>query len=304
MSYAFLRAVKYALQDFWRNFWLSVVTITVLVLALLSVNVLISLDAISGQVVQSVKDKVDISVFFKRETPIAVINNFQEKVKKMPAVKEVVFVAKEQALEAFKVKHGDDPAIMSALKELEKNPLTDALIIKAANTGDYKSILSFVNREDNQEFIKYQNYTDHEKIISRIGAVSRKVEKFSFILTAIFSAIAVLIVFNAIRVAIYTHREEIAVMRLVGASNSFIRAPFLLTGVIYAGVALLITAGLLYALFAALGPYLNGFLETYDFNLAQYYNQHFWQIFLAEFGAAVLLNVISSGIAIGKYLKI
>lgn len=304
MNHSFFRALKFAFQDFWRNIWLSVVTITVLVLALLSVNILISLNAVSATVVNSIKEKVDVSVFFKPETPQATVDNFQEKIRQLPEVKETVFVARDQALQAFKEKHADDPAIMDALAEVEKNPLLDALIIKAQNTEDYKKILSVLSLSENQEIIKYQNYTDHEKIISRVAMISDKVEKFSLALTIVFAVIAILIVFNAIRVTIYTHREEIAVMRLVGASNSFIRAPYIVEGVLYSIFAVLISILLLYGIFSAAGPYIGDFLETYNFSLIDYYQSNFLVIFCSQLAAVIALNVVSSGIAVGKYLKI
>ncbi|NQT50079.1 ABC transporter permease [Candidatus Kuenenbacteria bacterium] len=304
MTHSSFRILKYAFQDFGRNIWLSLVTITVLVLALLSVNILVSLNAISDSVVTSVKDKVDVSVFFKTDVPQAQVDNFQEKIRKMPQVKETVFISKEQALDSFKEKHKDDASILEALREVEKNPLLDALIVKAQNIEDYNQILNVLNLQENQEIIKYQNYTDHKKIISRVNLLSEKVENVSLGLTIIFALIAVLIVFNAIRVTIYTHREEISVMRLVGASNSFIRAPFLVESILFSIFSCLIAFALLYLIFGAIGPYLTSFLETYNFNLIEYYNSNFFAIFFAELGAVVLLNVVSSGIAIGRYLKV
>lgn len=304
MSYSFIRAIKFAFKDFWRNIWLSLVTVTVLILAILSVNILISLNAVSETVITAVKEKVDISIFMKPDVEQVQIANLQEKLKSMPEVKEVIFISKDEALEEFKSKHQDDPRILEALKEVEKNPLSDSLIVKAKDIDHYKTILNFVNLSENQEIIKYQNYTDHEKIISRVSAISTKVEKVGIGITAIFSLIAILIVFNAIRVMVYTRREEIAVMRLVGASSSFIRLPFLLESVIYALFAIVIATVILYAIFGAISPYLSVFLEAYNFNLIEYYNSNFLSIFAAELGAAVLLSIISSGVAIGRYLKV
>lgn len=304
MNYSTIRVLKYAGKDFWRNIWLSIVTITVLTLALLSVNILISLKAISGGVMNSVQNKVDISVFYKSGAPRAAINNFQQKMKQLPEVKEVIFVAKEQALENFKEKHKDDQAVMEALKEVEKNPLLDATIVRANGIDGYKSILGFINLQEYQNIIKFQNYTDHQKIIERVSAISAKVEKISITLTLIFAIIAVLIVFNAIRVTIYTHREEIAVMRLVGASNSFIRAPFLAEGVLYSSMAIAATGVILYIVFLAVAPYLSAFLETYSVDLLAYFKSNLLLIFLSEFCAVILLNVISASLAMRRYLKV
>ncbi len=304
MKHTFFRAFKFAFQDFWRNIWLSLVTVTVLVLALLSVNVLISLNAISNSIINSVEKKVDISVFFKENVTEAQVDNFQEKIKSMSEVEESVYISKEKALADFREKHRGDKSIMEALRQVEENPLLDALVIRAKSTDDYSRILSTLSMGKNQELIKYQNYTDHKKIIEKVSVLRDKVKTFSISLTAIFSLIAVLIVFNSIRVMIYTHREEIAVMRLVGASNSFIRAPYILESVIYVIFAFIIAMIFLYVIIGATGPYLNDFLQTYDFSLLNYYAENFFVIFGAQFLAVVVLNIVSSGIAIGRYLKI
>ena len=304
MNYSFFRALRYAFKDFGRNFWLSLVTITVLILALLSVNILISLNALSDRVITAVKEKVDISVFIKADVEQAQVANFEAKLKKRPEVKEVIFVSKDAALADFKEQHKDDPRILEAIKEVEKNPLADTLIVKAKSIEDYKQILNFINLEENQDIIKYQNYTDHEKIIARVNDISKKAEEVSLIISLVFAIIAILIIFNAIRVSVYTRREEVAVMRLVGASSSFIRLPFLLESVIYGVFAVIITFAILYAAFGAISPYLNVLLNNYSFNLVEYYNQNFVMLFAAEAGAVILLSVLSSAVALGRYLKV
>jgi len=302
--YSFWRALSFALKDFWRNIWLSLVTITVLVLALLSFNILVSLNAMSDKIIDSVKDRIDVSVYFKPEINQAEIDNFRERLKSRPEVKSVSFISKEQALEDFKSKHQDDPKINEALKELEKNPMVDTVVVKANSTEEYNKVLGFINLPENQQIIKYQNFTDHEKIIQRVNSISLKIEKVSLIVTGIFILIAVLIVFNAIRVMLYSYKEEITVMRLVGASDWFIRLPFLLEGVLYSIFAVGLAFVGLYAIFGALGPYLNSFFDAYNFNLIQYYNDNFLLLFFSELGAVILLCTLSSGVAIRRYLKV
>lgn len=304
MNYSFFRALSFALKDFWRNIWLSLVTITVLILAILSVNILVSLNAISTRMTDVIKEKVDISVFFQDDALAAQVTNFQERLKAMPEAKELVFVSREQALEIFKEKHKDDPRIMEALKELDKNPLADSLIIKARSIDDYSKILTFINLDENQKIIKSQNYTDHQKIIDRVNVISDKTEKVGIGITLAFALIAILIIFNSIRVMVYTHREEISVMRLVGASNWFIRLPFLLESVLYSVFSLVLAIGILYVILGASQPYLASFLESYNFNLVSYFNQNFIIIFVSELVATIVLSIISSGIAITRYLKV
>lgn len=306
MNYTFWRAIKFAWQDFWRNFWLSFVTITVVVLALLSVNILVSLKVISDGVVNSVKDKVDVTVFFKEATNEAKINNFLQKVKNQKEVQEALFVPKDQALIEFKKTHEGDKAVLDAIEEIadEGNPLLDSVIIKAKDTKDYQAVLSMLSLPENQDLIKSQNFIDHQKIISRVESLSDKVEKVGFGLTIVFSFIAVLIVYNAIRVAIYTHKEEIGVMKLVGAGNSFIRAPFLIETVFYALFGLLVSGLIMAVILKTVNQHLYGFLGLYDFNLMQYYQSNLWWLAIAQFFGTVVLTAFSSALAVGKYLKV
>jgi len=304
MNYSFFRALRYAFKDFGRNFWLSLVTITVLVLALLSVNILIFLNALSEKIISAVKEKVDISVSIKPDVEQMQVANLEDRLKKRPEVKEVVFVSKDEALVDFNEKHKNDPKILEGLKELEKNPLSDILIVKAKSIDDYKSILTFINLEENQEIIKFQDYTDHETIITRVNEISHKAEEVSLAITLVFAFIAVLIIFNAIRVSVYTRREEVSVMRLVGASSSFIRLPFLLESVIFGLFAVMLAFVILYACFGVIGPYLDALLVNYSFNLVEYYNQNIVILFLAQAGAVILLSVLSSAVALGRYLKV
>jgi cell division transport system permease protein len=303
MKFTFYRAIKFAFQDFARNIWLSLVTITVLILAILSVNILVSLDAISTSVVSSAEEKVDISVFFKQDVEKETVDNFIQQTQAMSAVREVVFIPKEDALVSFKIKHKDDAKILEALDVVEKNPLHDALIIRAKDVDDYNVILSVLQLEENQEIIKEQNYTDHEIIISRVKTLSDKARSVSIALTVIFAFIAILIVYNAIRVTIYTHRDDISVMKLVGASNSFIKWPFLIEGILFSIFSTIFAFIILYVIFGAVGPYLADFLETYNFDLIRYYNDNFLFIFLSQLSAVIILNVFSSAIAVGKYLR-
>jgi cell division transport system permease protein len=299
----FLRVFKFALQDFWRNIWLSLVTMTVLILALLSVNVLIALDAISNSVIDSVEDKLDINVLLTQQSTKAEIDNFQAYLKNLPEVDSLTYLTKEQVLENFKQKHLDNPDIQDAVKELEGNPFNDTFIIKAKDSALYNKIIQTILNSEYEKIIEVKDFSDPQKIISEVQAMTAKAEQVGLVLTLIFAAIALLIVFNTVRVIIYTHREEIGVMRLVGATNWFIRTPFLLEAVLYTVISLAVKAALLYGLLYFAQPHLATFLQS-DFNIVNYYNQNFIRIFGLEFLVAAGLTIISSRIAIAKYLKV
>jgi len=304
MFVAFIRVLKFAVQDFWRNIWLSLVTVSILTLALLSVNVLIFMNAMTDEVIGSVQEKIDVSVYFNEEVSQAEINNLQNKLTEMPEVKEVVFVSKDEALEKFTEKHKDNPKIQETLEEIGDNPLLNSIVVKANSTTDYDSILAFLENPEYNKLIHDKNFTDHRLIIERINTVTKKVETFGITISIVFGIIAILIVYNAIRVIIYTHKEEIGVMRLVGATNWFIRVPFLIESLIYAIIAVGLTVLILYPLLGFVQPYFNNLLADYGFDLVSYFNSHFLFIFGLELISVIILTAISSGLAISKYLKV
>jgi len=304
MFVATLRIIKFAFQDFWRNIWLSLVTISILILALLSVNVLIFMNAMTDEVIQSVQEKIDVSVYFKESASQAEIDNLQTKLSELPEVREVVFVSKDEALEKFKEKHKDNQKIQETLQEIGENPLLNSVIIKANSTEEYDAVIAFLENPEYSNLIQDKNFTDHRLIIDRINSVTNKVEKFGITVSIIFGIIAILIVYNAIRVTIYTHKEEIGVMRLVGATNWFIRTPFLIGSLLYAVLAVGLTVAILYPALGFIQPYFNNLLADYGFDLVAYFNSHFLLIFGAELLGVIILTVISSGMAIGKYLRV
>ncbi|HCC22936.1 TPA: hypothetical protein DF272_02030 [Candidatus Falkowbacteria bacterium] len=300
----FFRVLKFALQDFYRNFWLTLVTVSVLVLALFSVNVLITLKSVSDSIIDNVHKRVDINVMLVSDTTEAEVTNFRTFVSNIPEVAEAGFLSKDAVMEEFKQNNIDNPDIQAAIEELDTNPFNDTIVIKAVNTDDYDLILQKIIASEYSTLIDNNDFSDPQKIISFVQSVSHKVERFGLFIACLFGLIAFLIVFNTIRVTIYTHKEEIGVMRLVGATNWFIRMPFILASALYAFVSLLINVGLIYLFINLLSPYLDTFLADYNFDLAAYFNHNFWLIFGLEFILVVVLTVLSSAFAIRRYLKV
>lgn len=297
------RIIKFALQDFWRNFWLSLVTITVLILALFSVNILIGLNAISESVIASVEEKVDINVLFNKDVEQASIENFKTFLNNIEEIDSYQYFTKQEVLENFKQENIDKPDIQEALAEATENPFNDTIIIKAQKTSDYDKIIQKILSSEYEKIIE-KNFSDPQKIIAFVENTTSKIQKFGLLLTLMFSIIALLIVFNTVRVIIYTHKEEIGVMRLVGATNWFIRTPYLMEATLYALLAMVVKIGLLYLALYFAQPYLVSFLQYYNFDLIAYFNSNFINIFGLELVFSVLLTIISSSFAIRKYLKV
>ena len=120
---SFARVIKFSLQDFVRNIWLSVVTITILILALFSVNMLLTVNVISQAAIEVIKEKIDVNIYLKTDAEEIKIMALQSKISNLGQVKAVRYISKEEAMENFKTKHKSDPEILEALRELGKNPL-------------------------------------------------------------------------------------------------------------------------------------------------------------------------------------
>ena len=161
-----------------------------------------------------------------------------------------------------------------------------------------------LDNPDYDELIQDKNFDDNEMVINRLSDLSRRIQRIGMIISVIFIVIAVLIIFNTIRINIYTHREEIGIMKLVGATNWFVRAPFLVESLMYAVLAVVVSMAILYPLLGVIAPQVNNFFEGYNLDLVNYFNSRFWQIVGLQLALAVLLSVLSSSIAIGKYLRV
>ncbi len=275
----------------------------ILLFSLFSITSLITLNVVSDQVIKSIEDKIDVSVYFKQEVDESQILRVKADLSTLDEVKKLTFVNKDEALDLFRDKHKDDSAIISSVDELDENPLPNFLIIKAADTSGYPVILKVLEKDKHNKIIERMDFDDHEVVIGKIALIKDRVSKLGIIIIAIFSFIASLIVFNTVRIAIYTHRSEIRIMKLVGATNWFIRAPFLFEEAFYALLSCFILISLFYPLLTFIQPHFNYFLE-YDFDLISYFKDNFFYIFGLEFVVIVGINILSSFVAMKKYLRV
>lgn len=287
-----------------RNFWLSLVTIIILVLTLFSVTLVAGISVVAERAVESMHEKVDVSVYFKNEATEQDIFNVRYRLEALSQVDSVSYVSQEEALEAFKEKHKNEPLILDSLNQLDANPLGATLRIKAKNIDDYPEILSVLENSDYDQFIQDKNFDDNKDVIDKLSDLSSRIQRIGLIVSGIFVVIAILIIFNTIRINIYTHREEIGIMKLVGGTNWLIRAPFLIESILYAVLAVVITLAILYPLLGIVAPHVDNFFTGYNIDLSSYFDQNFWQIIGGQLIFAILLSVISSSIAIGKYMRV
>jgi cell division transport system permease protein len=304
MFISLARIIKFSLQDIGRNIWLSLVTIVILVLTLFSVNMLLAVRAISSTAVSTIKQKIDMSIYLKPDAPAEWISFLQAKIAEIPYVGEVRFVSKEEALANFTKNYQRDAKISEALRELGGvNPLSPSLVVKPKNLNDFNALIQSL-QQTKDPIIEAGDFDNHKEIIDKIDAITKKVSDAGLIVSLLFVVVTLLVIYNTARVAIYTHRNEIAIMRLVGASNWFIRGPFLLSSLIYTLIGMVLLVSIFYVFLNLLQPYLETFFASYNFNIINYFSSNFVLIFGAEFVVAALVNLLAAWWAVGRYTKV
>lgn len=291
---------------FWRNAFVSLASIFVMTVALFVIGSTILLDQMLGVSLQNIEQKVDINVYFVPTAAEDDIQSLQTSLDALPEVAQVTYTSREEALEEFRTRHAGDELTLQALDELGDNPLGASLSIRAQDTTQYEGIAQFLAEQQEQEnpqqpLIDRVNFVKNQTAIEKLTSIINAVERSSLIAMAILIAAAVLITFNTIRLAIYTTRDEISVMRLVGASNMFIRGPFMLQGVIYGFIAGVMALLVMYPIVLWLGPKTETFFQ---FNLFAYFVNDFAYIFAVIVGAGIVLGLVSSILAVSRYLRI
>lgn len=298
------RSIRFSFQNIRRNLWLTFVTIFILVLTTVSITLVGGMNVVANQLVHAIESKVDIDVYFYTTTDEQTILDAQEYFKSMEVVSEVLYTSQDDALEIFVESHADDPETLHALSQLEKNPLPASVTIRAKDITDYPKILNRLEESEYQQFVDRANYSDSADIITNINALTTRAYQIGIVVSSIFTIISIIVIFNTIRIAIYSHRDEIGIMKLVGAQNSFIRSPFFIEGIIIAIVSAGVTIGLSVLMIYISDPALSAFFTGYDFSLLRYFNAHILEFVLIELVGAIILSTVSSMVAVSRYLRV
>ncbi len=311
------RITRTGFVNFWRNGFLSFAAIVVITLSLCAFGAILFTGAFGRSMLADVKDKVDINVYFALSAPETDMLALQKDLNHLPEVASTTYTSRDAALATFKAKWQSNALIMQGLDEIGSNPFPASLNIKAIDPGKYGGIANFIQNKnptagDGTPIIEKINYEQNKRIIDRLSKIIPAVEQTGIAIAIILVIVAMIVVWNTIRLVIFTAKDEISVMKLVGASNTYVRGPLVVSGIIYGIVSALITLILMAAL-AYWGDTivlrLAGVEVASDFELvvnvlSTYFVRNFTQIFVIIMGAGILLGGISSYIAARKYLKI
>lgn len=294
-------------KNFMRGGAVSAATVLVMTTTLGIISSLIFLSGLLGFTLDLVKEKVDISVYFVRTASEGQILEVKEQLEKMPQVSSVVYTSADEALTAFRGRHSNDQLTLQALDELGSNPLDASLSVRAKDPSQYESIINFLEASPTlsgggSSIVDRINYEQNKPTLDRLSLAITATRQVGLAVIFLFAIASVLIAFATIRLAIYTSKEEIAVMKLVGASNAYVQAPFIFEGVITGTISALIVLVALWPITWYAGSETAGWFG--GFHLGSYYASNFPFIFVIILGSGVLLGAVASIFAIRKYLKV
>lgn len=296
------RIIKYGIQGFRRNGWQSIPTLSVMTLTLFVFLSLIIFNIFTQNILNILRDKIDINVYFQNKVSEDEILKIQRSLESLAEVKSAEYVSRAKALAEFQERHKSDETISQAIEVLEENPLSASLKIKAQTPNDYLVITSYLNNENFKDLIDQVTYNQNQLVINRLAKIVDTAQRGGIGLTAVLSLIAVLVTLNTIILNIYSSRDEISIMRLVGAGNKFIRGPYIVQGILYGLIGALASLILMAPILSLSAPYVK--LITPEVSVQDYFYSNLFLLFGYQALFGVVLGIISSIIAISRYLKL
>lgn len=297
------RIIRSGFTSFWRNRFVSLSSILVMAITLFVITELVFASALLSSTLSAVKDKVDVNVYFNKDTTEEQVLVVKGELEALPEVSLVEYVSREQALAQYKAMNADDETALKVLDELGENPLGSVLNVKARETSQYEMVASFLEQKypEGVSIVEEVNYNKNKVIIEKLSSIISITERFGAIVTIFLIIISFIITFNTIRLSIYISKEEINVMRLVGASNSYVRGPFTIIGMLYGIVAAFVVLIVQWPIVLWGNHYVKAVNIPMD--IVAYYSSNFGSMFVLLILSGIIIGGLSSYVAVRRYLS-
>lgn len=287
-----------------RNGWLSFATVAILSLSLFIIGLSSFVAYSTHLVLTNIKDKVNVTISFNQNVSEERIMEIKSTLEKSTReVSFVEYIPREQALAEFLAQNGNDESIKRALEEIGENPLFSSLVVKATDPQYYEVIAEAVQSSSFTDDISRINYAKNKKIFERIQLINRTATTAGLTLGSIFIAVALIITFYTMYITIHSHKQEFEIMRLVGASNLYMKMPFIFEGLFYGVASSIIASAFLLTVSRSLGPITEGAMPSGG-NAQSLFFHHFGIIFIGLLALGIILTTFSASLAIRRYLKI
>jgi len=302
----FWRIVRTGVVNFFRNASLAIAAMAVMVVTLTIILLSLVVNTTLNNTITQITNKIDISVYLKDSVTVKQRQEFTQRLESLPNVESTRYLSKDEALEAYRQENVNNPELLKAINQTD-NPLPATIRVKPRDLNKVQEVQKFLNEPDNMTLQSEENsYNgDRKDAIDKISHAANVLQRVGIAGIALFAIISVLIIFNTIQMAIFNRRDEISIMRLLGANTWYIRGPFVVESIIYGILSGLISVLLIKSLFiASSGTLEASSLGLLDIGYAQrYFNDHFWLLLLAQVGIGVIIGAGSSIVATRRYLK-
>lgn len=300
------RIVQTGCVNFIRNAWLAIAAMAVMVVTLTIVLFSLVTNATFANTIAQITDRIDISVYLKDTTTTSEKDKLLSGIKGLPNVKEVKYLSKADALENYKRQNANNPQLLSAISSTD-NPLPATILVKPKDLNKIQDIKDYLAKPDNHKLQSDEpSYSgDRKAAIDKITHATNILRQVGIFAVLIFTIISVLIIFNTIQMAIFNRRDELTIMRLLGASTGYIRGPFVVENIIYGIFSAILSVVIIKVMFIVASQALQATsLGLLDINYAStYFNSHIWMLLTIQLLVGILIGAASSVVATRRYLK-
>lgn len=300
------RVFKYGVINFGRNIWLAIAAIAMMSITLTILLFAVVANATFRHTIADITSHIDVSFYLKDDVSAKQRDALIADLKQLDNVKDVTYLSKADALKIYQQQNADNKDLLTAIAETD-NPLPASLAIKPNDPNKLQEIRDFLSQpkvvalqSENSNFDE-----DRKAAIDKITKATHFFEQAGIVGIAVFMLISMLIIFNTIRMAIFNRRDELVIMRLLGAGSWFIRGPFVVETMLYGVVAALVSLLVCWGLFAVASSTLQASsLGLLDIGYSsEYFSGHFWTILFGQIGIGIIIGAASSFVATRRYLK-
>ncbi len=302
----FWRIVNTGLINFVRNLSLAIAAIAIMVVTLTIVLFSVVINYTFSHTINQITSKIDISVYLNDNVSASQSKQLVGELKHLSNVASVTYLSKAQVLKQYEQQNASNQQLIQAVNETS-NPLPATIIIKPVNLNNLSQIKNFLDKPQVSALESAPtSYSGQEKqAIDSITHATNVLQRIGVIAVIVFAVVSVLIIFNTIQMAIFNRRDEIQIMRLLGAGTGYIRGPFVVESITYGVLAAIISVAVINGAFQASSSTLQASsLGLLDIGYANnFFNSHFWLLLTIELGLGIVIGAVSSSIATRRYLK-
>lgn len=296
------RIIKNGFSTFVRNGVLSFASTTIMVLTLLSLSLFFIVNVALNAGIESVQEKIDLSAYLKDEAPEQEVLALQTELAAFSEVETVKYVSKDEALSRYKEQNKNNQKLLESLEGLE-NPLPASIEVKVTDPQYIEKVAATFDKDQYKDYVNKVSYKENKIVIDRLVNATKFIQKIGISATTAFGLVSLVIIYNTIRIAVFSQKNDIEIMKLVGATNWFIRGPFILEGALYGIIGTVISMIGLAALLYYSAPAISNYFGDSGSGVTNYLYDNVWLIFVIQLAIGTAIGVLSSTLALNRYLK-